>query len=88
MQMLRVVNMQEPEILECAHKIYLQTGIYLPVHNTPEGDKAYKLWAEWMMYRLEGDILEAEAKALAAIEAWEGAILSVIDPWRKYRLLS
>jgi hypothetical protein len=26
--------------------------------------------------------------ALAAIEAWEGSILSVIDPWLKFRLLS
>ncbi len=85
---MRVIKVQEPELLERAHEIYLETGVYLPAHGTPEGDRAYKLWAEWMTYRLEGDGLEAEARAMAAIEAWEGAILSVIDPWRKYRLLS
>lgn len=88
MQMLRVINMQEPELLERIHEIYLETGIYLPVLGTPEGNRAYKLWTEWISYRLEGDGPEAEANALAAIEAWEGSILSVIDPWRKFRLLS
>lgn len=80
--------MQDPKFLERAYEIYLETGFYLPLIGTPEGKRAYRLWAEWISYRLEGDGSEAEAKALAAIEAWEGSILSVIDPWRKFCLLS
>jgi hypothetical protein len=85
---LEGIKMLDSKLLERVHDIYLETGIYLPVVGTPEGNRAYKLWAEWILYRLEGDGPEAETKALAAIEAWEGSILSVLDPWRKFRLLS
>ncbi len=80
--------MLDSKLLERVHDIYLETGIYLPAFGTPEGNRAYKLWAEWISYRFEGDIPEAEAKALAAIAAWESSIQSVLDPWRKFCLLS
>jgi hypothetical protein len=64
-----VINVQDPKLLERAHEIYLETGIYLPILGTPEGNRAYKLWVEWISFRLAGDIPEAEANALVPIRS-------------------
>ncbi len=59
--------MHDPKILERARAIYKETGIYTPLFGTPAGDKAYKLWVEWVSANIGGDMQESEAKALASI---------------------
>ncbi len=57
---------------------YEERGVDMPLIGTPEGDKAYSLWAKWAFADMNDDRQQAEAEALAAIEEWEK---SMFDPW-------
>ncbi len=67
--------MQDSKFWEHARAIYVETGIYIPLLGTPEGDKAYELWAEWVLANMIGDKPDLEAKALTAVEELERGLL-------------
>jgi len=63
--------MKELTLAEHARAFWLERGQYMPLLGIREGDEMYRLWAEWAFSNMTGSTPEAEAEALAAIEAWQ-----------------
>jgi hypothetical protein len=54
-----------------ARAFYEERGIHMPLLGTLAGDEAYRLWAEWSFSNMAGKKPQAQAEAMAAIEAWD-----------------
>lgn len=65
--------MKELTLAEHARAFWQERGQYMPLAGIPAGDEMYRLWAEWAFSNMSGKTPEAEAGALAAIEAWAAA---------------
>ena len=52
-------------------QFYEDRGVYMPLMGTQEGDEAYRLWSTWEFGNLSGNNPQAQAEAMARIEAWE-----------------
>ncbi len=57
-------------LYELARKFFDDRGVTMPLAGTPEGDKAFRLWAKWGYADVDGKHPERKAAALREIETW------------------
>ena len=57
---------EKTTLTKLARAFYEERGTYMSPLGTPDGDKAYLLWAEWAV-----STIETEAQAMKEKEAWE-----------------